>query len=102
RLVARGVRQSQTSLEHDFEKAKRRLGDELGRFAVNTLEYLRDERELMLQTLDLPHLRCPMKGRQVLIVVRGPDHEKDLAALRSYVREMRPVLVGVDGGADAL
>ena len=34
--------------------------------------------------------------------MRGPDHEKDLAALRPYVREMRPVLVGVDGGADAL
>src|SRR5947199_3223012 len=102
RLIGRGVRQTPTSLEHAFELAKRSLGNELGRFAVNTLEYLRDEKELMLQTLDLPDLRTSINGRQVLIVVRGPDHEKDLAALRPYVREMRPVLVGVDGGADAL
>src|SRR5207245_940033 len=56
RVVASGVLQTSTSLVEEFERAKRRLGDELGRFAVNTLEYLRDEKELMLQALDLPDL----------------------------------------------
>jgi uncharacterized membrane-anchored protein len=101
-LVASGMRQSLASIEEDYEAAKRQLGDELGRFAINTLEYLRDERNRMLESVKVPELTCDMRGRQVLIVVRGANYREDLAALRSYVREMRPVLVGVDGGADAL
>jgi uncharacterized membrane-anchored protein len=38
----------------------------------------------------------------VLIVVRGYHYKEDLVALRPYIREYRPILVGVDGGADAL
>jgi uncharacterized membrane-anchored protein len=101
-LVGKGVRQTLEALEMDYDAAKRRMGDELGRFAVNTLEYLRDEREAMFDALATPKLQCSIGGRQVLIVVRGHDYKEDLAALRSYVREMRPVLVGVDGGADAI
>jgi uncharacterized membrane-anchored protein len=101
-LVAKGVRQSLDSLELEYDEAKHRLGDELGRFAVNTLEYLREEQHIVLGSLTVPELRTRMRGRQALIVVRGHDYRQDLAALRSYVREMRPVLVGVDGGADAL
>src|SRR3954469_9268124 len=101
-LVGKGMRQSLESVELDYEAAKRRLGDELGRFAVNTLEYLREEHHLVLDSLAVPELRTRFTGRQVLIVVRGHDYKADLAALRPYVKEMRPVLVGVDGGADAL
>jgi uncharacterized membrane-anchored protein len=101
-LVAKGNRQTLETIELDYEDAKHRLGEELGRFAVNTLEYLQDERDTVLEALTVPDLDCSMRGRQVLMVVRGHDYKQDLAALRSYVREMRPVLVGVDGGADAL
>ncbi|MGH3657778.1 MAG: putative cytokinetic ring protein SteA, partial [Micromonosporaceae bacterium] len=44
----------------------------------------------------------PMAGRHVLIVVRGYDYKADLDVLRPYIREFKPVLIGVDGGADAL
>jgi uncharacterized membrane-anchored protein len=79
------------------------MGDELERFAENTLEYMRRERNLILDTPDLPELEVDLAGRHVLIVVRGHDYKEDLNALRTnYVREVRPVLIGVDGGADAL
>jgi len=44
------------------------------------------------------------RGRHVLVVVRGIGYKDDLAALRrsGYLQEMKPLLVGVDGGADAL
>src|SRR4051812_29159225 len=87
RLIAKGIRQSLASLELDYEAAKRRLGDELGRFAVNTLEYLREEHHLVLDSLAVPELRTRFTGRQVLIVVRGHDYKADLAALRPYVKE---------------
>ena len=41
-------------------------------------------------------------GGTSLIVVRGYHYREDLATLRPYIREYRPVLIGVDGGADAL
>ncbi|TML64233.1 MAG: hypothetical protein E6G17_03265 [Actinobacteria bacterium] len=102
RCLAKGVRQSLRSLEEDVEAAKLAMGDELERFATNTLAYLREEQHLLTDSPDLPELRTRIKGRHVLVVVRGLDYREDLAALRSYTREMRPVLVAVDGGADAL
>ncbi|HVF32492.1 MAG TPA: putative cytokinetic ring protein SteA, partial [Acidimicrobiales bacterium] len=102
-LVASGERQTLQSLEEAYEAAKVTMGDELERFAENTLEYMRRERNLILDTPDLPELEVDLAGRHVLIVVRGHDYKEDLNALRTnYVREVRPVLIGVDGGADAL
>ncbi|MDP9403948.1 MAG: putative cytokinetic ring protein SteA [Actinomycetota bacterium] len=101
-LVATGVRQDRESLERDYEAAKLAVGAELERFAENTLEYLREEHQGILGSLSLPGLKTTLQGRHVLVVVRGADYRDDLAHLGSYVREIRPVLVGVDGGADAL
>lgn len=102
-LVASGQRQNLKTLEAAYESAKDTLGEELARFAENTLEYMQRERSLILDTPDVPELRTEMAGRHVLIVVRGHDYKDDLNALRNtYVREVRPVLMGVDGGADAL
>ena len=101
-VVGKGKRHTLQSLEDDYEAAKRNVDSELERFAENTLEYLRQERHLVLDPIDMPDLHVDVKGRHVLIVVRGADYKEDLAHLRSYVREMRPVLIAVDGGADAL
>ena len=102
-LVASGDRQTLQSLEAAYEAAKITMGDELERFAENTLEYMRRERNLIFDALTVPELSVDIAGRDVLIVVRGHDYKEDLNALRGgYVREMRPVLIGVDGGADAL
>ena len=102
-LVASGDRQTLQTLESAYEAAKVTMGDELERFAENTLEYMRRERNLIFDALTVPDLSVDIAGRDVLIVVRGHDYKEDLNALRGgYVREMRPVLIGVDGGADAL
>jgi uncharacterized membrane-anchored protein len=101
-VVAKGVPQTLQSLEEQLEAAKRAIGDELERFAENTLEYLRQERHLLTESPDLPEIAIDVGGRHVLVVVRGLDYRADLGALRAYISDMRPVLVGVDGGADAL
>ena len=98
----RGTRQDIPSLERLVEDSRSSLGDELERFATNTLQYLRTEHRWLLGDLEVPELKVPLAGRHVLVVVRGHDYRDDLAALRRYIDEMRPVLVGVDGGADAL
>jgi uncharacterized membrane-anchored protein len=101
-VLAKGNLQSLQSLEKQYDAAKVTMGDELERFAENTLEFMRRERHVWIESPTLPDLALDLRGRHVLIVVRGADHRNDLAHLRGYVREMRPALIGVDGGADAL
>ena len=102
-VVATGVRHTLESLEAQLEAARQSIGDELERFAENTLEYLRRERHLLTDSPVLPELKVDLAGRHVLIVVRGgTDARDDLAALSAYIKEMRPVMIAVDGGADVL
>ncbi len=101
-LVARGVLQTAETVEESMRRAHRAIGDELERFAENTLDYIRSEARLTFEPLELPPLRTAFEGRHALVVVRGHDYKDDLRALRPYITEFKPVLVGVDGGADAL
>ena len=66
------------------------------------MRYLREEGRLLTEGVELPQLRTRFRDRHALVVARGPGYKRDLAIVRHYIREFRPVLVGVDGGADAL
>ena len=78
------------------------LARQLDCFVQNTLEYARKEKELILGKLEFPPLNTQLTGKHVLVVVRGKNYKQDLRAIRSYIKEVRPVLIGVDGGGDAL
>lgn len=82
--------------------AQQRVKSELRAFAQNTLEYLQEESDALLDVLELPDISTQIAGRHVVVVVRGERYRQDLNAIRNYLREVRPVLIGVDGGADAL
>ena len=101
-LLATAKVLTEPEIEAAMEDARAAIGGELERFADNTLEYVRREARLTFEPLTLPALHVKFAGRHALVVVRGHDYRSDLAALRSYIREYRPVLIGVDGGADAL
>jgi uncharacterized membrane-anchored protein len=100
--VAMGTVQDSESIAAMMAEAKSGLSTQLEAFAVNTMEYMKRERALLLDGVGVPEVRTKFSDRHVLIVVRGYDYKADLAALRPYIREYKPVLVGVDGGADAL
>jgi uncharacterized membrane-anchored protein len=101
-LVATGTLLDVESIEAAMEAARGNIGIELERFAANTLEYIQREAKLTFEPIELPPLVCDFKGRHAIVVVRGHDYKSDLAALKPYLREYQPVLIGVDGGADAL
>lgn len=101
-MVAKGTYQTPQTVAADQAAAREGLSAEIERFAENTMTYLRRERDLLLDGVGVPDIRTPIEGRHVLIVVRGYHYREDLALLRSYIRENRPVLIGVDGGADAI
>jgi uncharacterized membrane-anchored protein len=100
--VAEGTLYTTERLEEQLQYAREGLSDQIEAFAENTMTYLREEKELLLEGVGVPEVKTEIEGRHVLIVVRGYDYRSDLEALRPYISEYRPLLVGVDGGADAL
>ncbi|HEY8582449.1 MAG TPA: putative cytokinetic ring protein SteA, partial [Capillimicrobium sp.] len=78
------------------------IGSALEAFARNTVEHMVEEQELLSGKIELPRFDTDFRDRPTLIVVRGVDHQRDLKALRPYIRDVKPVLVGVDGGANAI
>ncbi|MEV0622238.1 putative cytokinetic ring protein SteA [Nonomuraea sp. NPDC050404] len=101
-VVGKGEEQTNEAVESAMAEARAGLAVQIEAFAVNTMEYVRGEGKLLIDGVGVPEIRTPMEGRHVLIVVRGYHYKEDIATLRPYIREYRPVLVGVDGGADAL
>ncbi len=86
----------------DTDARRREIGEALERFAHNTIEHMREERELLAGKIELPRFATDFRDRSALVVVRGVDHQRDIKALRPFIRDVRPVIVAVDGGADAL
>ena len=102
RVVVRGSRQDVESVRAAMQEAKAGLSAQLEAFAASTQQHMVREKELLLDGIGLPELRTRFRGRHVLLVAKEYDYRADLKALRHYIREFRPVLVGVDGGADVL
>ena len=100
--IAKGVLQDETTLAKAMQQAVDGVTTQIDSFAANTLEFLRHEVDLLTSGIQLPELATSMDGRHVLVVVRGYRYREDLRALRPYIREYRPVMLAVDGGADAL
>lgn len=101
-VLAKGQAFDAELVQSAMNEARAGLAVQLEAFAANTMEYLRRERDLLLDGVGVPAIVTELDGRHALIVVRGYHYKEDLKTLRSYIREYRPVLIGVDGGADAL
>jgi uncharacterized membrane-anchored protein len=102
RLVGVGIRQSTATVRGSMGEAQLRLAERFESFARNTVDYMQRERDLLFGGSGFPSIEHDLAHRPVLVVVRGYNYKEDLAVLRPYIRDVRPVLLGVDGGADAL
>ena len=100
--LAQGQSLEAGRLEAALAEQRARVTDALEVFAENTLRYLREEGRLLAEGIQFPALKTRFRERHALVVARGPGYKRDLAIVRPYVRDFRPVIVGVDGGADAL
>jgi uncharacterized membrane-anchored protein len=100
--VAKGRQQDAATVAEAMAEAKSHVAGEIEAFAANTLDYIKHEYPLLVDGIGVPALRTKMDGRDVLVVSRGYHYREDIAALRPFIRERKPAMVGVDGGADAL
>ena len=101
-VIARGEALDAPELRRRLAKQQERVDEAIADFARNTISHIEGEGDLLAGELDFPPTRTDFRDRQVLIVVRGPTYRRDLRALRDYIRDTKPLLVGVDGGADAI
>src|SRR5262249_48193573 len=90
------------SVAADMARAKEGLADQLKAFVANTMEYISRDSEPLVDGIRIPKLSTSLEGKHALVVARGYRHSEDLKALRAYIREFKPVMIGVDGGANAL
>ena len=100
--VARGRVLEVVELEREMQEHRARIDEALAEFAENTVAHVREETDLLTGDVDFPPTRASFRDRHVLIVVRGDRHRRDLKALRAYIRDVRPLIVAVDGGADGV
>jgi len=101
-IAAKGTVQTSESVAAAVLKAKVGLSDQIRAFMANTVEYIGRDFEELIDGIRVPGLRTKLEGKHALVIARGYRHREDLQALRAYIREFKPVMVAVDGGADAL
>jgi uncharacterized membrane-anchored protein len=101
-FVARGEFLTLDKVNAEMESARINMENSLNMFINNTLAYAKKEKYLIMGGVEIPEINTVIKNKHVLIVVRGNNYKEDLAAIKTYIDEVKPVLVGVDGGADAL
>ncbi len=100
--LAEGVELTEAALVLALAEQQSRVTEALESFAENTLRHLRDEGRLLAQGIEFPPLATRFRDRHAVVVARGPGYKSDLRIVRPYIRNFKPVLVAVDGGADAL
>jgi uncharacterized membrane-anchored protein len=100
--VLRGRSLTVSQLETELAQQREQIDEVLAEFAMNTVEHVRQETDILTGSIDFPPTKVSFRDRHVLIVVRGERHRRDLKALRTYIRNVRPLIVAVDGGADGV
>jgi uncharacterized membrane-anchored protein len=100
--IAAGTELTERELAGALADQQTRVTEALESFADNTLRHLRDEGKLLADGIEFPPLTTRFRGKQAVVIARGPGYKSDLRIVRPYIRNFKPVLVAVDGGADAL
>lgn len=101
-FIKKGKLLTRDVINYKLKESRENISIELDKFIENTLEYAKKEKYFILGNVELPNVKTPFKNRHALVVVRGKDYKEDLFTIKQYIDDVKPVLIGVDGGADAL
>jgi uncharacterized membrane-anchored protein len=102
RRLALGTERSEHEITEMMHEAKSGLVSHLEAFAGNTIEFIRSESPLLIDGIGIPDVDVDLYKRHVVVVAEGPGAEVDLKALKPFIKEYQPVLIGVGSGADTL
>lgn len=102
KLVGRGKIFTKEDYRKRFDYAKNKEEQVWSDFLENTLRYAYREKNYYFNLTGMPLLKTNLKNQDVVVVARGKNYREDLKIIRPYLKEAHPVLIGVDGGGDAL
>ncbi len=102
RVVARGEELDERIVADRMLDAKTGLVDHLEAFSGNTIEFIRSESPLLIDGVGIPDVHCKLEGRHVVVVAEGVGRGADLKALKPFIKEYQPIMIGVGAGADTL
>lgn len=71
-------------------------------FIKNTMNYMDKELDYFFEDKNLPEIHTDLRGREVIIVSRGRGYREDLRSIKEFIINKRPMIISVDGGADAV
>ena len=100
--LARGKILDAEAIAARLAEAELRIDAEMEQFVKNTASYLEKQSVSLIYDPWVPQIKTEIRGKPALVVARGYDYQQDLKMLKPYIREVRPVIIAVDGGADAL
>jgi uncharacterized membrane-anchored protein len=102
RRIALGTERTNEEIHDLMHEAKSGLVAHLEAFAGNTIEFIRSESPLLIDGMGIPDIDVDVNRRHVVVVAEEPSAAEDLRALKPFIKEYHPVLVGVGTGADVL
>ncbi len=101
RRLALGTERTDADIHELMQEAKGGLVAHLEAFAGNTIEFIRSESPLLIDGIGIPDIDVDLTHRHVVVVAEEPCAAADLKALKPFIKEYQPVLVGVGGGDSA-
>ena len=102
RRLVHGVERTDEEISDLMHDAKTGLVAHLEAFAGNSIEFIRSESPLLIDGIGIPDIDVDVYRRHVVVVSDGPSAAADLKALKPFIKEYQPVLVGAGAGADIL
>jgi uncharacterized membrane-anchored protein len=102
RRIALGTQRTAEAIHDLMHEAKSGLVAHLEAFAGNTIEFIRSESPLLIDGMGIPDIDVDLHRRHVVIVAEESNAADDLKALKPFIKEYQPVLIGVGTGADVL
>ncbi len=100
--IATGVEMTSARVRDQLDEASSGLTNQLDSIVANAANTLRRDRAMLLEGAGIPAVATAIKGRPTVVVSDGPEAAADLKAIRSFIRDHDPVLIGVGAGADLL
>ncbi|WP_199255979.1 putative cytokinetic ring protein SteA [Mycolicibacterium mengxianglii] len=102
RRLALGAERTDEDINEMMHEAKSGLVAHLEAFAGNTIEFIRSESPLLIDGIGIPDVDVDLRRRHVVVVAEEPCAAEDLKALKPFIKEYQPVLIGVGTGADLI
>lgn len=100
--AVQGTHLTREAIETAMESAADGMHVQLASFTANAMDVVAHDAGVLLDGKDIPQTGVSLDGKHVVVVAPGYHHVEQLAAIKRYVRERKPVFIAVGEAADVV